>query len=68
MIFFLEHDGEVIAVQPYVDGYYPIKTSRTAKELNDLPPDVVESALVGSMFGWSCPGAALALKWSEQND
>ena len=56
-------------------GYYPAKgydyAPHTIEEVREVvnklnarlevPQDVAEAALVGSMFGWACPGAYKAV-------
>ena len=37
-----------------------------ATEAEDLPDEVIESAIVGSMFGWDCPGARLAVEYANE--
>lgn len=65
----VEHstDAPVFAVKGFRRGYYPIYTHATAESLNkDTPPDVLESALIASVAGWNCPGAAAAREHCEQ--
>lgn len=51
-------DAPVFAVLAWERGFYPIFTPATAADLNDdTPADVLEAALIGSMFGWNVPGA-----------
>lgn len=54
----------IIAITSGEHGYNPIYTPLTAAALNErtgATPDVVESALEASMFGWHTPAAKLAL-------
>lgn len=53
-------NGRVIAIKFGESGYYPIETKATADELNavlGVTKAQVEAMVVGSMFGWDCPGA-----------
>lgn len=47
----------MICVEYNVPGYWPIWSSATADELNEGRNTVVATVLIGSMFGWDCPGA-----------
>lgn len=73
MTYFVDADAlpvntpvKVFAVKHGESGFYPIFTRRTAAELNpdDMTPEIVESAIAGSMFGWHVPGAALATAYA----
>ncbi len=76
--FFFETEGSinehcltapVFAVKAWERGYYPIHTPLSAKELNkDIPDNVLEAALLGSVCGWHVPGAMDAAKWCEQQE
>lgn len=52
-------DAPVVAIKYGESGYYPIYTRATADSLNGdaVTPDIMLSAIVGSMFGWDVPGA-----------
>lgn len=58
-------DATVVAVCYGEAGFYPIYTRMAVDELNpeDVTPEIVESAVIGSMFGWNVPGAALAVAY-----
>lgn len=49
----------LIAVKFLESGFYPVYTRSTAECLNgsDVTPEIMESAIIGSMFGWDVPGA-----------
>jgi len=61
-------------------GYYPAKgydyAPHTIEEVKvkvsdlnktlEVPDDVAESAAVGSMFGWDCPGAQKAVEFFQE--
>jgi len=60
-------NAPVIAIKIGQRGYYPITGEFNADELNspDVTQQIIESAVAGSMFGWDCPAAALALKYAS---
>jgi len=66
---FVNHntDAPVIAIKPFERGYYPIYTSATADDLNrgKYTPEVLESALSASMFGWNTPAARAAVDYIQ---
>ena len=66
----VEHScpARLFAVRAYAMGYYPITVQRvTAEQLNrGVPPEVLQSALEASVFGWDCPAAIPARKYIEQ--
>jgi hypothetical protein len=56
----LETTGQVICIVRGEHGYFPIYTRSTADKLNEgigVTKEQAEAMLVGSMFGWSVPGA-----------
>jgi hypothetical protein len=55
-------DNSVILIVRGELGYRPFKEIdvEAFNSRHGLSPDEVEAMLVGSMFGWDCPGAALA--------
>ena len=64
-------DAPVIAVEYMERGYYPIYTQSTAEILNrdkGITPEVLEAALVGSMFGWTVPGARPAVDYFKAQE
>lgn len=56
----------LFAVREGERGYYSILSVETAASLNPpaIPPEVLESALMGSLFGWDAPCALTALLYS----
>lgn len=60
----------VIGIKIGESGYYPIYGKFSADELNtdDVTPEIVESAVAGSMFGWGCPAAKAAIQYAEGED
>lgn len=70
----VEHntDAPVVAVKFGERGYYPIYTKLTAEELNasraQYTPEELESAVIGSMFGWTVPGARAARAAFEKRE
>lgn len=65
----VEHtcNAPVFAVKSFERGYWPIQTPATAEQLNgDIPAKVLESAEIGSHFGWDCPGAKDAVEYIQQ--
>ena len=52
----------LIAIKFYESGYFPIYSNASADDLNGGPidPEVIQSAVIGSMFGWDVPGAKTA--------
>lgn len=65
----VEHttDAPVFAVASFERGYHPIYTRATAERLNHgrYTPEVLQSALEASMFGWDCPAANPAASFVE---
>lgn len=59
--------AKVFAVKIGAPGFIPIYGRFAADSLNtpDVTPEIVESAVAGSMFGWDCPAAQLAVKYAE---
>lgn len=59
--------AKVIAIKIGEEGYYPIYGKFSAEELNadDVTPEIVESAVAGSMFGWGCPAAKAAVQFAD---
>lgn len=59
--------AKVIAIKVGERGYFPIYGKFSAEELNtdDVTPEIVESAVAGSMFGWGCPAAKAARQYAE---
>ena len=54
----------MIAIKVGEQGYFPIYTKLSMRDLNDgrdIPASVIESAVAGSMFGWDVPAAHAAL-------
>jgi len=62
----LNGGATLFAVREGERGYYSIATVETAASLNppQIPPEVLESALMGSLFGWDAPCALTALLYS----
>ena len=66
-------DAQLVAYQYPEQGWWPIYTGLDPSELNhpDATPEIIESASIGSMFGFDVPGAKLAsdfaTKVEEQN-
>ncbi len=60
----------LIAVKMGEKGYWPVRTFVTAAQLNreEVPADVIESAVSASLFGWDCPAAAKAIAWMKAHD
>jgi hypothetical protein len=60
---------KVFAVRQGETGFYPIFTRRAAADLNadNMTPEILESAIAGSMFGWHVPGAALATAYALES-
>jgi hypothetical protein len=56
-------DAPVIAIRAFERGYHPIYTKAQPKDLNGnkFTMEEVEAAIIGSMFGWNCPGAKAAV-------
>jgi hypothetical protein len=64
-------DAPVIAVEYMERGYYPIYTHATAEVLNlnkNVTPDILEAALMGSMFGWTVPAARPAVDYFKARE
>ncbi len=63
----VELDSQVVAITLHEPGYTPIYTKSNADILNgfSIPKDVIESAVIGSMFGWGSPGARKAIQFME---
>lgn len=68
--FGVSSESPVIAIKIGESGYFPIYGKFSADELNteDVTPEIVESAVAGSMFGWGCPAAKAALQFAEGED
>ena len=68
----VEHqtDAPVIAVKLNELGFYPIYTQASPADLNgaEVAPEIVESAIIGSMFGWNVLGAQAARAFMESNN
>lgn len=59
-------DAPVVGLKLWETGFYPIYTRLTADELNELnrgplSQEVIDAAIVGSLVGWSVPGAEAAV-------
>lgn len=67
---FIQTDAQIIAVKKNEIGYWPIYTRATAAALNRevVTPEIVESALCASMYGWTVPGAKPALEYFHSAD
>lgn len=67
---FVSHntDAQVVAIKSFERGYYPIYTRATPEDLNHgkWSPEVLESAIQASMFGWDTPAARPAIKAIEK--
>lgn len=37
-------------------------------EVQSLPDEVIQSAIEGSMFGWHCPAAQVAVQFAKERD
>lgn len=61
-------DAPVIAIKAFERGFYPIYTKKQPCDLNGdkFSMEEVEAAIIGSMFGWSVPGAVAAVKAVER--
>lgn len=61
-------NAPVIAIKAFERGFYPIYTRATPDDLNNgkFSNEEIESAILGSMSGWNCPGAKLAVKAIER--
>lgn len=66
--YIVQTDAPVIAFVYQETGFWPIRTSLTANDLNpvDMTEEVIESAEIGSMSGWHVPGARLAKEFAEE--
>ena len=64
-IFCSSTDAPVIALRRDEEGFYPIYTSLTARDLNgaDVPREVQESAVAATMFGWHSKAAKEAIDY-----
>lgn len=53
----------VVAIRAFERGYHPIYTKAQPSDLNGgkFTLEEVEAAIIGSMFGWNCPGAKPAV-------
>lgn len=64
---FVSHatDAPVICIQFGEIGWWPVHTRATPERLNDEPvsESVKDSAILGSMVGWSAPGAREACEF-----
>jgi hypothetical protein len=60
-------EAPIIAIKIGEEGYWPIYSKFSADQLNaqDVTPEIVESAVTGSMFGWGCPTAKAALQYAQ---
>jgi hypothetical protein len=67
----VEHQttAPVIGLKLGERGFYPIHTPLDVEYLNGeaVSPEVIESAVIGSMFGWDVPGAIPALQGFERD-
>ena len=62
-------DAPVIAIDVGTTGFYPIYSRLNAATLNNndrITDDVIQSAVAGSMFGWNCPAAKLAMDFAGE--
>lgn len=59
---YIEDDTPAILVKIGELGYWP------TEQVEDLPEEVVEAAIAGSMFGWDCKAAQPAIEWSNKQD
>lgn len=52
---------QIIAIEYGEQGYMPIYGDPSIAEdlnfANGVTPEIAEAFLIGSMFGWNCPGA-----------
>lgn len=68
----VEHEitAPVFAVKAFERGYHPIHSRANAATLNRerYSPEVLESALEASMFGWHTPAAQKARHYVEQHE
>ena len=57
---------DVIAITLGESGYTPIYSKSTPEVLNDegVTQTIIDSAIAGSMFGWTCPAAKAALEYA----
>lgn len=60
-------DAPIIAIRYMERGFFPVYTRLKPEDLNtlDVNDEVIEAAIVGSMFGWHVPGAAPAAALCE---
>ena len=69
---FVNHqtDAPVIAITAFERGFNPIYTQASADDLNHgrYTPEVLEAALIGSMFGWRVPGARPAVAYLDAQE
>jgi hypothetical protein len=58
-------DAPVVAITYNQTGFHPIRTQAKVEDLNepDATPEVIESAVFGSMFGWDTPAAERAVNY-----
>ena len=63
-------DAPIIAVKADQGGFYPVYTRAKAARLNpaDMTPEILDSAVAGSMFGWHVPAAALARAYAYEQE
>lgn len=59
--------ANLVALKVGKVGYFPIFSQASPDELNDegVTPEIIESAEIGSIFGWDVPGARLAVEFSK---
>lgn len=57
----------IVAITIGESGYSPIHSTQTPEELNgpSVTADIIQSAIMGSMFGWNAPAARAALNWAK---
>lgn len=59
----------IIAIKIGEPGFYTVeaRAGKNADWLNtpDITPEIVESAIAGSMFGWNVPAAQAAVRFHE---
>lgn len=60
-------DAPVIAIEIGERGYHPIFTQVSVEQLNppNVTPEIIEAAVIGSMFGWRVPGARAAIRYFD---
>lgn len=60
--YITQTDAPVICYKLGETGFWPIYTKKDVTDLNwdGVTEEILESAEIGSMFGWDVPGAKLA--------